>query len=328
VNWINRQGTVFGFQVAAGLLIIGLAVAFSAAYLSWFERPPDLMVNAVYEERLEHPAHIVRIGDQYLATELFTNRIMMANTVAFDSAEPISLSDGEKLLQLASPHFLQAIDDRQVLISEGWGSGVIVADVLSGSSRRYTGPSDRALNAPHGICQRRGDSWIYVADSLNSRLLRFENTSNIKWEIFPDTEKMVSYGRQLLCLADGVWLSNSYEDREGLNSGAGSNILRISEFTSGRSEVIASFPNVNLTGLEVINDRWIIVGLWGDQNRLLMIDARGHYSPVSIDSPEGIPGPPYGLFYDKKFGQLLVAFTGNIHDQSHNGAIVVYTVTR
>ena len=198
----------------------------------------------------------------------------------------------------------------------------------SGSSIRYTGPSDRALNAPHGICQRRGDSWIYVADSLNSRLLRFKNTNVPQWEIFPDIERLVSYGRQLLCLPDSVWLSNSYEDRDGLNPGIGSNILRIAEFKSGRLEVIASFPNVNITGLEVINGRWIIVGLWGDQNRLLMIDARGQHNPVSIDSPESVPGPPYGFFYDKKSEQLLVAFIGNIHDNSHSGAIVAYSVTK
>ena len=177
MNWINRQGAVFGFQVVGGLLIIVLAVTFSGRYLGWIERPPDLMVSAVYEETLEHPAHIVRIGDQYVATELFANRIMMANSLAFDSAEPVLLSDGDKILQLASPHFLHVIDDRHLLISEGWGRGVIVADIVSGSSIRYTGPSDRALNAPHGICQRRGDSWIYVADSLNSRLLRFKNTN-------------------------------------------------------------------------------------------------------------------------------------------------------
>ena len=68
------------------------------------------------------------------------------NSPAIPSATDVAQSD--------DPHFLQVIDDRHVLVSEGWGSGVIVADVLSGSSRRYTGPSDRAVNAPHGICHR------------------------------------------------------------------------------------------------------------------------------------------------------------------------------
>ena len=327
MNRFKRQGLVYGFQVAAGLLIVGLAVIFSGVRLSWFEQPPTLAVSAVYSGRLQHPAQVIRIGDQYVAGELFANRIMAADTVEFDSALPVSLDDGASSLQLASPHFMQALDEHRLLVSEGWGSGIIIADIQSGAARRYTGPPARALNAPHGVCQRSGDPWIYVADSLNSRLLRFQNTDDPQWEVFSDTQKRVSYGRQLLCLGDGLWLSNSYENREGLNPGSGSNVLRIVDFTSGVSEVMASFPDVNLTGLEVIDGRWIIAGLWGNQNRLLMIDAKGQHGPVSVDSPEGVPGPPYGLYYDKKAGQLLAAYIGSIHDRSHPGAIVVYTIT-
>ncbi len=132
MNRFKRQGSVYGFQVAAGLLIVGLAVIFSGVRLSWFEQPPTLAVSAVYSGRLQHPAQVIRIGDQYVAGELFANRIMAADTVEFDSALPVSLDDGASSLQLASPHFMQALDEHRLLVSEGWGSGIIIADIQSG----------------------------------------------------------------------------------------------------------------------------------------------------------------------------------------------------
>ena len=72
--------------------------------------------------------------------------------------------------------------------------------------------SDLSLNAPHGICVRKNGEWLYIADSLNSRLVRVSLQSQ-RWQVFPDHDRRVAYGRQLLCREDGLWLAERYLDK-------------------------------------------------------------------------------------------------------------------
>jgi hypothetical protein len=145
-------------------------------------------------------------------------------------------------------------------------------------------------------------------------------------EVFADHKKLVSYGRQLVCEKDGLWLSNSYEDREGLNPGRGSNVLHINDFTSGEATVVADFPEVNMTGLVRLNRQWLVVGLWGARNQLALVSTNGSAIVKPIQPINDLPGPPYGLYFDEDRSELLATYIGSIHDRAHPGGLAVYPV--
>ena len=309
-------------------IIIAL-ISVAASLFFWSKNSssaPRIALDTMYTGQLQHPAHTIYINGNYVASELFSNQILLSpNPFFIESYEVLSQNNDDQPVIL-SPHYMDAIDEEQILISEGWGHGIVKVNIVTGKIERFVGPNEGFLHAPHGICYDSNNGWIYVADSLNSRLLRykFQDTSSI--EIFQDNQKTIAYGRQVVCDSGNVWMTNSYENRENLNPGQGSNVLKISNFYSGDVEIIAEFPDVNLTGLAVLQNRWVIVGLWGQKNKLLMIDTQNHGKHFSIDGPAQIPGPPYGLYYDDIRKKLLVTYVGAIHDRSHPGGLAIFSI--
>ena len=311
---------------------IGVITPLVVLIMSWLwqtqSTAPTLGEPAVYSGALTHPAQVIRIGDDYLGGELFSNNIVLSKSPGFDPHQRPALreKDQEKALTLGSPHFFEVLGPGRVLVSEGWGSNIALIDFGTGEVNRFGDSQGRGLNSPHGICHDADTGWVYVADSLHSRLVRYRPGDSGPAEVFADHKKLVSYGRQLLCDEDGLWLSNSYEDREGLNPGEGSNVLHINDFTSGEATVIASFPEVNMTGLARLNRQWLVVGLWGAHNQLVLVSSDGSSAVIPIDPIAALPGPPYGLFFDPEHSELLATYIGSIHDRAHPGGLAVYPV--
>jgi|TARA_Y100000294_G_scaffold177778_1_gene204807 hypothetical protein len=309
---------------------VGVITALVVLIMSWLwqtrSTAPSLGEPTVYTGALTHPAQVIRVGDDYLGGELFSNDIVLSESPGFDPHRRLVLREKDKALTLGSPHFFEVLDPKRVLVSEGWGSNIALIDMDSGEVRRFGDRGGRGLNSPHGICHDAGSGWAYVADSLHSRLLRYRPGDGGPAEVFADHKKLVSYGRQLLCDEDGLWLSNSYEDREGLNPGEGSNVLHINDFASGEATVIASLPEVNMTGLARLNQRWLVVGLWGAHNRLALVSSDGSWPVMLMDPITALPGPPYGLFFDRERSELLATYIGSIHDRAHPGGLAVYPV--
>ena len=312
--------------------VVGAITAFVALMASWWWQTdgavPSLGEPVVYTGSLTHPAQVIRIGDMHLGGELFSNDLVLSESPEFKTQERLVLRDkkSHSVVTLGSPHFLEAFDTNRVLVSEGWGSNIALIDMESGEVSRFGDRQGRGFNAPHGVCLDASSGWVYVTDSLNSRLVRYQPGDAGPAEVFADHKKLVSYGRQLLCDEDGLWLSNSYEDREGLNPGRGSNVLHINDFTSGEATVVADFPEVNMTGLVRLNRQWLVVALWGAHNQLALVSTNPSSSVVLIDPIAALPGPPYGLFFDRERSELLATYIGSIHDRAHPGGLVVYPV--
>jgi hypothetical protein len=311
---------------------IGLISALFMFIAAWWWQTdgpvPVLGKPILYSGMLEHPAQVIRLGDMYLAGELFSNELVLSESPGFETYERPVLRDKKhhSVVTLGSPHFLEVFDTNRILVSEGWGSNVALVEIDSGEVTRFGDIGGRGFNAPHGICFDASSGWVYVADSLHSRLVRYRPSDTNPAEVFADHQKLVSYGRQLLCEEDGLWLSNSYENRDGLNPGKGSNVLHISDFASGKASVIAQFPEVNMTGLVRLNQNWIVVGLWSARNQLALVSSDGSSVVKAIQPINDLPGPPYGLFFDKDRSELLATYIGSIHDQAHPGGLAVYPV--
>ena len=315
--------------------IVGTITAVVVVIASWWLSQtdggaPSLGEPVVYAGQLTHPAHVIRVGDEYLGGELFSNDLVLSESPRFESFRRMILRENikDKMVTLGSPHFFEPLGPKRVLVSEGWGSNIALIDMESGAVSRFGDGQGRGLNSPHGICLDASHGWVYVADSLHSRLVRYKPGDTDPAEIFADHKNLVSYGRQLLCDEDGLWLSNSYEDREGLNPGRGSNVLHINDFESGEATVVADFPEVNMTGLARLNQEWLVVGLWGAHNQLALVSTNGSSSVALIDPIAALPGPPYGLFFDAERSELLATYIGSIHDRAHPGGLVVYPVRR
>ena len=280
----------------------------------------------VLQGGIEHPAHVIDVDDQRYATELFNNRIVQWANGQFPNIAPVLRDIPSSAYDLQSPHFLYLTADRELLISEGWGSQVQYLNIDDGQLTALTLPDGLTLNAPHGVCIDQAQQWIYIADSLHSRIVRINVKQPAQWQVYPDHKLQVAYGRQLLCRNDGIWLANSYEERPGLNPGKGSNVLRISHFDGGRAEVMAQFDDTNITGLAVVDERWLIVGLWGHYQTLAIIDLEDGAEMVTLPRRHDLSGPPYGLSYKAASRELLVAYIGDIRNRTNAGGIVVYRV--
>ena len=323
-NSLGKKGPNYWF--------IGLISALFVFIASWWWQAddpiPSLGESVVYTGMLTHPAQVIRIGNMYLGGELFSNELILGESPGFETHERLVLRDkkSHSVVTLGSPHFFAPFDTNRVLVSEGWGSNVALVEIDSGEVSRFGDAEGRGFNAPHGICFDAASGWVYVADSLHSRLVRYRPLDTSPAEIFADHKKLVSYGRQLLCEEDGLWLSNSYEDRDGLNPGKGSNVLHISDFASGKANVIVEFPDVNMTGLVRLNKNWIVVGLWSAHNQLALVSTDGSAIVKPIQPITNLPGPPYGLFFDEDRSELLATYIGSIHDRAHPGGLAVYPV--
>ena len=305
---------------------IVISVIFVSIYYAPLFHTPTLERKSISTKPLKHPSQVIRIGNNYIAGELFSNDLILSKDLEFKSSNRLVLKENGEITNLASPHFFFALNDNTVLVSEGWGSSVTSVNLKNGTVNRFRNKDGIQLKGPHGLCIDN-EGWIYIADSMNSRLVRYKLDKPGPAEIFSDIFERIAYGRQLVCDSDGLWLSNSYERINGLNQGKGSNILHIKNFQSGIADIVASFPETNMTGLSVINKRWIIAGLWGQKNQLVLVDKYKFSDPVFIDQIINLPGPPYGIFYDKSQLEIIVSYPGDIHSRSHKGAITSYRVS-
>lgn len=281
-----------------------------------FSKPAATISNPA----LSQPSDIVRFKGRYVATELYNNRLAIFDDLDLGNLEHFDPQAVGK--RFRSPHFLTVTPWDTLLISNGWGRSIVeIADLEGNGWKEFSG-IDRTFRAPHGICVD-DNGWIYVGDSLNSRLVRFRDMDGGGWEVFQDIDERISYIRELVCRNGAVWASNSYENRPGLNPGQGSNLLKITDFASGRVDVVASFPDTNATGLLPIDDNTLLMGLWGLQRRLARVDTRGSLSEVF---PRLYLGIPYGTYLDAEAQQILVTYVGKLSaaERQEIGGIAVY----
>jgi hypothetical protein len=277
--------------------------------------------SALLAAGVRNPADVIRFRGRYVVTELLTNRLAVFDYPQFDGFEHFDPATIGRAFE--SPHYLAVSPTGGLLISNGWGSSIVQIDDLDGSGWTSFSGKNRKFKAPHGICVDE-DGWIYVGDSLNSRLVRFRDMSGRDWQVFEDLDRRISYIRKLVCRKDGVWASNSYEDRPELNRGEGSNVLRISDFASGRAEVLHAIEHANITGIWPLSDERLLVGVWGKEVKVGIVE-------LGLGSLSLVPGfrkglgVPYGFWLDEDAGVLFVAHTGALRaGDSRTGGIAVH----
>jgi hypothetical protein len=279
-----------------------------------FERP----ALVVSDPRISQPADILKFRGRYVATELYRNRLAI-----FDDLEPgeVEYFDPETIgKKFKSPHYMAVTPWDTLLVSNGWGDSIVeLADLEGGGWNEFAGIGKK-FRAPHGLCIDES-GWIYVGDSLNSRLVRFRDMEGADWQVFADADRRVSYIRELACEHGAVWVSNSYENRPGLNPGEGGNVLKITDFESGKAEVVAAFPQTNITGMTPLGDTGVLVGQWGTARRLALVDTRqrttSQFARLEL-------GTPYGTYLDGD--SILVTYIGRLSKDEHDkiGGLALY----
>ncbi len=300
------------FLLAAAMLTAAILLAQSRSMV-------DFRLSEWHQGHLQHPTDAIVIGGELWVTELYRNRLVRLDRETdgqFAAGAPTVFAEGIK-----APHFL-AIDSRHLYASEGWGRAVVRVDpqlavVVS------TVETGTTLNAPHGLCV--ADGRIHIADSLNSRLVRVGLDGGAA-EVFGDEDRRVGYVRQLLCTDRGLFLANTYERREGINPGEGSNILLVEDFENGKVREIAAYRGTGTTGLALATNRYLVVSLW-HAGRILVYDLEApDDDPRTLEIPDGPTGPPYGLYYDEHERRLYASFMGDIFEHRHHGGIAVYSL--
>jgi len=296
-------------------------VAATALWLHGFEgvniSEPDKLIT---DPDLPHPSDIVQFKGHYVATELYANKLVIFDD---DNLSRLHHFDPESIgKHFKSPHFLAVSPRDTLLISNGWGRSIVEIEALRGNGWKEFRGIGKKFRAPHGICVDE-EGWIYVGDSLNSRLVRFRDMDGADWQVFRDVEKRVSYIRELVCQDGAVWASNSYENREGLNPGTGSNVLKITDFESGVAEAIHHVPGSNMTGLAPLSDSEMLIGLWGTERRLALVDVTEQTRKPLSRTPLGVP---YGSYVDQDPPRILVTHVGDVSDGERRnlGGIAVY----
>jgi len=287
-----------------------------------FPAATDLATAAdLITDGINNPADIIEFRGRFVVTELLANRLAIFDYPGFKGVEYF---DPESIGQsFQSPHFMAESPSGGLLISNGWGSSIVLIDDLEGAGWTSFSGKGKEFNAPHGICVD-GDGWIYVGDSLNSRLVRFRNMQGDGWQVFQDLDRRIAYIRKLACREDGVWISNSYEDRPGLNPGSGANILRVADFGSGRVEELHMIADSNITGILPLGTDRSLVGVWGKQARIGVIDFIRKDLSLVPRIRDGL-GIPYGFWLDESNDILFVAHTGAITPgDDRTGAIAVH----
>lgn len=295
------------------LIVTGLVCLVLASCLHKPDNSPDFQLLDFHTGSIEYPSELVEFGGQLWVSELLSKRVITLD--ASFAQVTGTLTHPNRKDRFRSPHHF-AMDGDRLYFSEGWGNRIFAYDGQTVES------FDLELNAPHGIC-RQGD-WLYIADSLNSRLVRVSVTKPDRLQVYSDPKNRIAYGRQILCRNDGIWVANSYEQREGLNPGVGGNVIVITDFTAGLDKVVAELPHTNITGIAVIEDRILLIGQW-QTGRIEMRDLSATYrAPKELPLPNENAGPPYGMYYSQADDLLYVAFIGDIFTKSHQGGIAVY----
>jgi len=249
----------------------------------------------------EHPTEIIHANGEYWLAQLRQDSLFRVHR--FPIQPDVIRIEPETAVR--SPHFMAA-NQRGVYVSEGRGSGVRYF-AFDGSMAGSAVPIDIPLQRPHGLCIK--DDWLYIADSVGSRLVRWHLVEQ-RSEVFADHEKKIAYGRQLLCRDDGIWLSNSYEKAFPLNDGIGSNVLRISDFASGNSDTIIAFPDTNTTGIEILDDRLLLIGRWVLKRDVVMLDLETGHLVGTLFTSDAELDAPYGISVDPSKRRFYIAFLG------------------
>ncbi len=260
---------------------------------------------------LEKPLDLLVFKGRYVAAEMESGRLAIFDDLSFADFRHFDPSDIGQYFN--EPHFLSPSPWGTLLISNGTGMSIVEITDLDGTGWREFSGVEIPFNSPHGSCiDDKG--WIYVGDSLNSRIVRFRDMDGSGWEIFGDIDRRVAYSRQLVWHDGALWVSNSYEQRPGLNPGKGANVLRISDFSSGKSEIVWQDErnNVNITGILPLDDQ-LFVSVWGDFQWIIRVDLKtGTFTEV--EGSNNSLGIPYGLYRDQLSGSIIAAYFGNYAD--------------
>ncbi len=301
--------------VLSSLLILSLAIT------AYFYLSSSINIKFIaLKTGFDHPADIIEFNGKTIVTELLSSKLAITDS---DLSEPATyLRHPDKKRQFSSPHHL-ATNEATLFFSGGWGQLIYTYDKHFKSFQEL--PKDKSLlSAPHGICTQ--DQWLYIADSLHSRLIRVNTNNPDEIEVFADHDKRIAYGRQVLCHEHSIWISNSYEKREGLNPGKGSNIIKITDFESGNSDTVINFPNTNITGLYLHKNRYLFTAQW-HANRISIYDLkRQKFLEKNVTLPTPYAGPPYGMYFSESQQKLYIAFIGDIYGKKNKGGIAVYEI--
>lgn len=303
-----------------GLLAIILFVS------GFFRKTPQenqysLRITGKHEHpALHNPADIIQFQGKYVATELYKNRLAIFDDLQFSNLRHF---DPQKIgKRFRSPHFLAVTPQNSLLISNGWGNSIIEIQDLEGKGWKEFHGFEPPFRAPHGICVDR-DGWIYVGDSLNSRLVRFKDMDGTDWQVFADHEKKISYIRELHCKDDGVWISNSYEKREGLNPGNGSNVLKITNFPSGEVEVIHAVNDSNITGFIAVDDSLYVNLFKGQSVHEVKLTGKESLNTDQIIRRGSIGlGVPYGTYSAPEGDLHLISYFGKFDSPDNLGGFL------
>ncbi len=266
---------------------------------------------------LHNPTDIIKFKGHYISPELHKNRLAIFDTLNLKNVHHF---DPKKIgKKFHAPHYLAISPNGHLLITNGWGKEIIEIEDINGSGwKEYSGPENSKFNAPHGICVDE-EGWIYVGDSLNSRLVRFKDMQGSSWQVFKDVDNIISYSRQLICKDGAVWISNSYERRKGLNTGQGSNVLKITNFSSGKVEVMYEEKNVNISGILPLNNI-LLVAYWVNNN-IIAVNLKTNKITLVKGSQNKL-GIPYGFFENKDTDQIITSYFGDFNTNLGGFAIL------
>ncbi len=275
-----------------------------------FSGPPLVTPGSRSQGILVNPADVVRFKGKLVATELFTDRLAIFDSVdaaEFDYFDPSTINQS-----FNAPHHLAVTNQDTLLISSGWGKSIVEIRDLDGSGWKEFSGVDKEFKAPHGICVDK-DGWIYVADSLNFRIVRFRDMDGKDWQVFSDHDKKVAYVRQMICNDEGIWAANGYEKEEGHKRGSGGSVLLIRDFESGKVEKVIATHSSKITGFYPMKN-YIIAALWRPVPNIRIYDRRNPENVIKLESTPADLGIPYAMYFDPVTNNLIQTYFGSLRD--------------
>lgn len=306
------------------LVFIIFTAILLASYLrtDWYSPDKSIRIQVIGKHEhpdLLNPTDIIIFKGKYVTTELKTNRLTIFDDLNFTNLHHF---DPQKIgKQFHAPHFLAVTPHNSLLISNGWGNSIVEIDDLEGNGWKEFKGVGKQFKAPHGICVDK-EGWIYVGDSLNSRLVRFKDLDGKDWQEFSDLDKKISYIRELVCQDGAVWISNSYERRKGLHKGVGANILKLTDFSSGKLEVIHSVKSSNITGI-LPTENNLFINLFAKRSlKLLNLQKNTDKAKEIVAKDATGMGIPYGTFSPEGKDLFLSTYFGELRNKENKGGIL------
>ncbi len=290
-------------KVAALFVLWLTVVGVYYIYRVEFSQPVHFSLFETYSQGFLNPTLVVRNEGQFVIAQMRDGSILQTTNLYEPRQQSLSLAPGSKL---QSPHFITSSDQGDY-VSDG-RSDVIAFYPRERAQAGVLLGKEWGLNRPHGVCLD-SKGWLYVADSVNSRLIRWHTVTGAV-QAFADNQKVIAYGRQILCRRDGLWISNSYEGAFKLNLGRGGNVLRIVDFESGDAELIYANTDTNFTGIEIVNNRYLVVGRWSGKYDVIVYDLKKKVQVQVLSTYEEAFGAPYGMFADNAERTLYVSYLG------------------